>query len=133
MSGAFCCIAMARIKLKNSQVKDKVPLATDLDVGGELAVNHHADNPGIFLKNTAGAIVKIAGAGAIGGTPASETAKGIAELATQAETDAGTDDLRIVTPLKLVTYVKQNLWIDGGSAVSNFGSAPALIDGGAAA
>ncbi len=36
---------------------------------------------------------------------ASETAAGIAELATQAETDAGTDDLRIVTPLKLQNKV----------------------------
>lgn len=35
---------------------------------------------------------------------ATETTAGIAELATQAETDAGTDDLRIVTPLKLATY-----------------------------
>jgi hypothetical protein len=35
---------------------------------------------------------------------ASETTSGIAEIATQAETDAGTDDLRIVTPLKLATY-----------------------------
>ncbi len=34
---------------------------------------------------------------------ASETTSGIAELATQAETDAGSDDLRIVTPLKLKT------------------------------
>lgn len=32
---------------------------------------------------------------------ASETTAGIAELATQSETDTGTDDLRIVTPLKL--------------------------------
>jgi hypothetical protein len=32
---------------------------------------------------------------------ASETVKGVAEIATQAETDAGTDDDRIVTPLKL--------------------------------
>jgi hypothetical protein len=32
---------------------------------------------------------------------ASETTAGIAEVATQSETDAGTDDLRIVTPLKL--------------------------------
>lgn len=32
---------------------------------------------------------------------ASETVKGIAELATQAETTTGTDDARIVTPLKL--------------------------------
>ena len=35
---------------------------------------------------------------------ASETSSGMAELATQAETDAGTDDLRIVTPLKLNTW-----------------------------
>lgn len=32
---------------------------------------------------------------------ATETVSGIAEIATQVETDAGTDDLRIVTPLKL--------------------------------
>lgn len=36
---------------------------------------------------------------------ASETSAGIAELATQAETDTGTDDARIVTPLKLKTSV----------------------------
>ena len=35
---------------------------------------------------------------------ASETVSGIMELATQAETDAGTDDLRAVTPLKLAAY-----------------------------
>lgn len=35
---------------------------------------------------------------------ASETSSGIAELATQAETDTGTDDARIVTPLKLATW-----------------------------
>jgi len=33
--------------------------------------------------------------------PASEVLAGIAELATQSETDAGTDDTRIVTPVKL--------------------------------
>lgn len=36
---------------------------------------------------------------------ASETVKGKAELATQAETDTGTDDARIVTPLKLKSSV----------------------------
>jgi len=35
---------------------------------------------------------------------ASETATGVAEIATQAETNTGTDDLRIVTPLKLKTW-----------------------------
>lgn len=37
---------------------------------------------------------------------ASETVAGIMELATQVETDAGTDDLRAVTPLKLATTPK---------------------------
>lgn len=36
---------------------------------------------------------------------ASETSAGIAELATQSETDTGTDDARIVTPLKLASSV----------------------------
>ena len=35
---------------------------------------------------------------------ASETTAGIAELATQSEVNAGTDDARIVTPLKLATW-----------------------------
>lgn len=53
---------------------------------------------------------------------ASETTAGIAETATQAETDAGTDDLRIVTPLKLATYagrkMKATQDIGDGSATS---------------
>jgi hypothetical protein len=53
---------------------------------------------------------------------ASETTAGIAELATQAETDAGTDDLRIVTPLKLATWSgrikKFSVSIGDGSATS---------------
>ncbi len=36
---------------------------------------------------------------------ATESTSGIAEIATQAETDTGTDDQRFVTPLKLATYV----------------------------
>jgi hypothetical protein len=36
---------------------------------------------------------------------ASETASGVAEIATQAETNTGTDDARIVTPLKLKTLL----------------------------
>lgn len=35
---------------------------------------------------------------------ASESAAGVAEVATQGETDTGTDDARMVTPLKLATY-----------------------------
>lgn len=53
---------------------------------------------------------------------ASESTAGIAEIATQAETDAGTDDARFVTPLKLKTskhFVKAfSLNIGDGSATS---------------
>jgi hypothetical protein len=38
---------------------------------------------------------------------------GIAELATQAEVDAGTDDKRIVTPAKLKTVISRyyEMWV----------------------
>lgn len=39
-----------------------------------------------------------------GASAASESTAGVAEIATQAETDAGTDDQRIVTPLKLANW-----------------------------
>lgn len=42
-------------------------------------------------------------AGSSSPASASETVAGVAELATQAETNAGTDDARIVTPLKFQT------------------------------
>ncbi len=51
----------------------------------------------------------------LGDVAASETASGVAELATQAETDAGTDDLRIVTPLKLATAPVQSHGLGGAS------------------
>ncbi len=54
--------------------------------------------------------------------PATETTAGIAEIATQAETDAGTDDTRMVTPLKLATYSgrakRASLTIGDGAATS---------------
>lgn len=53
--------------------------------------------------------------------PATETVKGVAEIATQAEVDAGTDDERIVTPLKLATILAELL---GG-----FGSATETVEG----
>jgi hypothetical protein len=60
---------------------------------------------------------------AFGGSgAATETSSGIAEIATQAETDAGTDDARFVTPLKLATYANRakrfSQTIGDGSATS---------------
>lgn len=54
---------------------------------------------------------------------ASETTAGIAEIATQAEVDAGTDDLRIVTPLKLKTWAsapKRNQSSVGDGSATQF-------------
>lgn len=66
------------------------------------------------------------------GSPAaaSEAASGVAELATQTETNTGTDDLRIVTPLKfhtrLLAYAQPlsaNLTSLAGAASSSWGRA----------
>lgn len=46
------------IQLKNSVVKDKVPLATDLVIG-ELAVGANSESPALFFKDNADQIIKI--------------------------------------------------------------------------
>ncbi len=72
-----------------------------------------------------------------GTSAATETTSGIAEIATQAETDAGTDDLRFVTPLKLATYAGRarrfTQQIGDGSATSivvthNLGTRACVVD-----
>ena len=76
---------------------------------------------------------------AFGVTPpaASEATAGIAEIATQTETDTGTDDLRIVTPLKLANWAgrKRKLAQDigDGSATQytvthNFGTSDVTVE-----
>lgn len=54
-------------------------------------------------SNLVGAINEVAGSVAAGVADASETVQGKIEIATQAETNTGTDDLRAVTPLKFQT------------------------------
>lgn len=53
--------------------------------------------------------------------PATESIKGVAEIATQAEVDAGVDDERIVTPLKLATVI--------AAVVGGFTSATETVEG----
>ncbi|MGL4751460.1 MAG: hypothetical protein ACRCXB_03410 [Aeromonadaceae bacterium] len=64
--------------------------------------------------------------GAIVMPDASETVKGIVELATQEESDAGTDDLRVITPLKLgrtaVTQESQRRVLTSSSSVVDGGN-----------
>jgi hypothetical protein len=46
------------IKLKNSVVKDKVPLPSGLEIG-ELAVGAHSESPALFFKDNADNIIKL--------------------------------------------------------------------------
>jgi len=59
--------------------------------------------PIVPLSNDVATVIAGVVAGAV--PPANETQAGIAEIATQVETDAGVDDTRIVTPLKLANFV----------------------------
>lgn len=75
--------------------------APGLGIGSQLAgpTNGHVLTADNTIK---GGLKWAAGGGSV--PDATETVKGIAELATQAETDAGVDDSRIVTPLKLANW-----------------------------
>lgn len=91
-----------------------VPMTRSLDMNSSLEFNSaivgvdQGTSAGVYYRQTT--VGPTVGTTAIAFIPfgvvapaASETTAGIAELATQAETDAGTDDLRMVTPLKLKT------------------------------
>lgn len=68
----------------------------------QLLVSDTTADPAIFLKRADGTVTRIAGAGAVGlPVAASDTQAGIVELATTAETQAGTDTARAVTPAGL--------------------------------
>ena len=54
------------IKLKRSSVSGSTPTAAQLE-DGELGVNYNANDPAIYLKNSAGSVVRIAGENAAGG------------------------------------------------------------------
>lgn len=92
--------AVAATRALDMNVAAEVEQAiTTVEEGTNAGVSYRQTAVNVTLNTTALAwTVFGSGAGA-----ASETSAGIAELATQAETDAGTDDARIVTPLKLAT------------------------------
>jgi hypothetical protein len=101
-----------KIQHKRSAVAGKQPQPADLEYG-EIAVNYEAADPALYIRDSADAIRKI------GTQPdATETVKGIAEIATTAEVNAGTDDTRFVTPAKLSAFVTEQLkatWLPSDS------------------
>ena len=107
-----------KIKLKHSAVNGKAPLPSDLD-NGELALNTNAASPAAYIKDSNGNIVKLAGAGAIGGTAATEAAAGIVELATAAETTTGTDATRAVHPAGLKVELDKKVDLAGDTMTGN--------------
>ena len=104
----------------NGQHEEAFERLDDLEAGGAALANHLSDTTdahdasaisvadvgGNFAATEVeGALTELYGTVVSGGTPdATETVKGKAELATQAETNTGTDDARIVTPAKLASY-----------------------------
>ena len=98
-------------------------LKSIIDAKGDLIAGTAADTPARLAVGTNGQVLTADSAEATGvkwaaggGAAASETVAGIAELATQTETNTGTDDARIVTPLKLHTLIKasyfENILVD---------------------
>lgn len=85
----------------------KAPLASPALTGNPTAPTQAPGTNNTTLANTA--FVKAA-VDAVQTVPdATETVKGKAEIATQAEVDAGTDDARFVTPLKLKNATSHGL------------------------
>ena len=57
------------IRLKHSAVSGKAPLSSDLEAG-ELALNTNEATPAAYIKDSAGNVVKLAGAGSVTGDEA---------------------------------------------------------------
>lgn len=126
--------AVAMTRALDMNVASEVEQAiTTVEEGTSAGISYRQTAVNVTLGTTSLAwSVFGSGAGA-----ASETSAGIAELATQAEADAGTDDARIVTPLKLAAGVfasrKLNQNFGDGSATSyvithNFNTLDVLVE-----
>jgi hypothetical protein len=102
-----------KIRSKHSSVANKAPLPADL-VEGEIALNINSASPAAYIKDSAGAIVKLAGVGSVSTPDATDAVKGVVELATATETVDGVDATRAVTPAGL----KSALGAQAGSSTA---------------
>lgn len=79
------------------------------------AISFSPGSSGLSATDVNAAIEELAGISGAGA--ASETVAGIAELATQSEITTGTDDSRIVTPLKLNTKLRTTRNVTGAGSI----------------
>ena len=126
--------AVAATRALDANTASELEQATTLIEEGTSAGSSYRQTSVNFTLGTGAVLWTLFGA-SVG--PASETSAGIAEIATQAETDAGTDDARIVTPLKLANWAgrirKYASTFGDGSAtqydiVHNFSSSDVLVN-----
>jgi hypothetical protein len=119
---------MATIRSKHSSVANKAPISGDL-VEGEIALNINPASPAAYIKDSAGAVVKIAGAGSVSAPDATTTTKGVVQYADAAAVTAGTAS-RAVDAAQLKAALVQTgataptspkagqLWVDGSVSPS---------------
>jgi hypothetical protein len=155
------------VKHLRSSTADKRPTASGL-ADGQLAINTASGTPGLFLKDNAGAVVKVGpvhvGAAAPNATPAGSsgnskgelwvndtttihglnyfsgsafvnltpsgttTAAGLVELATDAETQTGTDIIRAVTPSGLQSKVSDSTSTTSSTTIASSTAVKAAFD-----
>jgi trimeric autotransporter adhesin len=155
------------VKHLRSSTANKRPTASGL-ADGQLAINTASGTPGLFLKDNAGAVVKVGpvhvGAAAPNATPAGSsgnskgelwvndtttihglnyytgsafvnltpsgttTAAGLVELATDAETQTGTDTVRAVTPSGLQSKVSDSTSTASSTTIASSTAVKAAFD-----
>jgi hypothetical protein len=155
------------VKHLRSSTANKRPTASGL-ADGQLAINTASGTPGLFLKDNAGAVVKVGpvhvGAAAPNATPAGSsgnskgelwvndtttihglnyytgsafvnltpsgtaTTAGLVELATNAETQAGTDTIRAVTPSGLQSKVSDSTSTTSSTTIASSTAVKAAFD-----
>jgi hypothetical protein len=110
------------LKNKRSAVAGSTPTPAQLE-DGEIGVNYNSTDPALYIKDSTGTVVRIAGDGAVGTTPAdaTTTSKGVVQLADAAAVTAGTAG-RVVdaAQLKVVSdsIAAEDLWDRSGTELT---------------
>ena len=91
------------IQLRNSVVKDKTPLPSDLVIG-EVCIGAHPDSPMLLFKDSSDNIIKI------------EPGSGVTPAPSPGPTDPSAGDLWFDTDSELLYYYNGSDWVELGTA-----------------